>query len=401
MSFTRVNLLGWALYEELTSAQMNQLDIDHANAIDGQLGGEYNLGANVLELNGTVEVEDLWADCLSMAADALNWTVRLEKGPATVMSGTNSASAMTWCNQGKAFVCSSFESGTGSAVIMWSQNLDQWTHTGKSYGDITWSPFNARESIAFSGTNIVFIDGNRVLHGNTISGFTQLANLSFSVTGLVYAWGIGRFVAAGSSGAKYSTDDGATWNSHSSFTAPSGATLALATNGDRVIMPSAGGEVVYTDDGSTWSSPVTLPAVATGNPYCTWDDRTGKFLVAYKTGASQFKVFRSTNAQTGTWSSATVTTLSGESPDVKAMGVVSGVILINTEDAWWASLNGGLNFYRVAAGLSHWNTTPATYGTVLQGPYAPNMAIEWHDGNAGSVWGIQYTRRKGLGGQGL
>jgi hypothetical protein len=41
MAFTRANPLGWALYEVLTSAQMNALDIDHANAIDGAAGGSY------------------------------------------------------------------------------------------------------------------------------------------------------------------------------------------------------------------------------------------------------------------------------------------------------------------------------------------------------------------------
>jgi hypothetical protein len=41
MTFTRVKALGWALYEELTSAQMNALDIDHANAVDGAAGGSY------------------------------------------------------------------------------------------------------------------------------------------------------------------------------------------------------------------------------------------------------------------------------------------------------------------------------------------------------------------------
>ncbi len=34
MSFSRVNALGWGLYEELSSGQMNALDIDHANALD-------------------------------------------------------------------------------------------------------------------------------------------------------------------------------------------------------------------------------------------------------------------------------------------------------------------------------------------------------------------------------
>lgn len=42
MSFSRANPLGWALYEVLTSAQMNALDIDHSNAIDGAGGGSYS-----------------------------------------------------------------------------------------------------------------------------------------------------------------------------------------------------------------------------------------------------------------------------------------------------------------------------------------------------------------------
>lgn len=41
MAFSRSNPLGWALYEVLTSDQMNALDIDHANAIDGADGGVY------------------------------------------------------------------------------------------------------------------------------------------------------------------------------------------------------------------------------------------------------------------------------------------------------------------------------------------------------------------------
>ncbi len=47
MSFTRANPLGWGLFEELTSAQMNALDIDHANAVDGVGGGAYSPSATI------------------------------------------------------------------------------------------------------------------------------------------------------------------------------------------------------------------------------------------------------------------------------------------------------------------------------------------------------------------
>jgi|SRR5208337_3400500 len=39
--FSRINPFGWAVNDILTSAQMNALDIDHANAIDGIDGGTY------------------------------------------------------------------------------------------------------------------------------------------------------------------------------------------------------------------------------------------------------------------------------------------------------------------------------------------------------------------------
>jgi hypothetical protein len=59
MSFSRVKTLGWALFEVLTSAQMNSLDIDHVDAIDGSGGGAYapaaaiEISAAGLKLSGT------------------------------------------------------------------------------------------------------------------------------------------------------------------------------------------------------------------------------------------------------------------------------------------------------------------------------------------------------------
>ena len=51
MTFARVNPGGWALFEILTSAQMNQLDINMTNALDGAAGGGYTPTAK-LTLDG-------------------------------------------------------------------------------------------------------------------------------------------------------------------------------------------------------------------------------------------------------------------------------------------------------------------------------------------------------------
>lgn len=40
MSFSRVNASGWSVGAKLTSAQMNQLDTDHANALDKSIAGD-------------------------------------------------------------------------------------------------------------------------------------------------------------------------------------------------------------------------------------------------------------------------------------------------------------------------------------------------------------------------
>ena len=67
MSFTRANPLGWGLFEILTSAQQNALDIDHSRAVDGTHAGaygplsthlEFDLGTNSLRLqNGVLDVD--------------------------------------------------------------------------------------------------------------------------------------------------------------------------------------------------------------------------------------------------------------------------------------------------------------------------------------------------------
>jgi len=56
MSFSRVKPLGWALFETLASADMNQLDIDHARAVDGHSGGAYNPTAAIV-INNQFEVD--------------------------------------------------------------------------------------------------------------------------------------------------------------------------------------------------------------------------------------------------------------------------------------------------------------------------------------------------------
>lgn len=54
MSFTKVKPAGWTTGERLTSTQMNDLDTDHANAVDGVGAGTYPFTTNIgLKFTGT------------------------------------------------------------------------------------------------------------------------------------------------------------------------------------------------------------------------------------------------------------------------------------------------------------------------------------------------------------
>lgn len=58
MTFNRVNGGGWALYETLTSAQMNALDINMTYALDGNGGGDYS-PSSALKVHGKILGENV------------------------------------------------------------------------------------------------------------------------------------------------------------------------------------------------------------------------------------------------------------------------------------------------------------------------------------------------------
>jgi len=58
MTFSRVNSGGWALYEVLSSAQMNALDINMTRALDGYAGGDYS-PSSALKVHGKIVGESV------------------------------------------------------------------------------------------------------------------------------------------------------------------------------------------------------------------------------------------------------------------------------------------------------------------------------------------------------
>lgn len=72
MSFSRVKVSGWAFGEVLTSAQMNALDEDHAEAIDGVGGGTYTVTAPLTIEGDNVNLCTDGADICSIGGGATN-----------------------------------------------------------------------------------------------------------------------------------------------------------------------------------------------------------------------------------------------------------------------------------------------------------------------------------------
>lgn len=74
MTLSRVKPLGWALFEELTSAQMNQLDENVSHAIDGVDGGLY-VPSSSITIDGTMSITNLNVSNLTGAATFSSLTV--------------------------------------------------------------------------------------------------------------------------------------------------------------------------------------------------------------------------------------------------------------------------------------------------------------------------------------
>lgn len=59
MSFTRANPGGWVQGNVLTPAQINQIDINHSRAVDGNAGGTYAPATPIVVNGGGMEIDTL------------------------------------------------------------------------------------------------------------------------------------------------------------------------------------------------------------------------------------------------------------------------------------------------------------------------------------------------------
>jgi hypothetical protein len=70
MSFTRIKPGNWAVNEKLTSAQMNAIDVDHANALDKSVAGDTIQGAVGIASGASISANTPGAQILASASGA-------------------------------------------------------------------------------------------------------------------------------------------------------------------------------------------------------------------------------------------------------------------------------------------------------------------------------------------
>ena len=205
MAFSRVNPLGWALFEELTSAQMNLLDTYVSRAIDGTFGGTYN-PSTPININGTINVTNI--NVGSLTGDAVFTSLVVNgtstfNGPATFNSTSAFNGAMT-INSLVNMNSGQFNFNSSAQFSMNAGNFIVGAGAGMfAYGNVTFSG----DDVTFTGADVV------VSGGNWDFNMTPDFNFGFVVTSGMATFNGGLTVTGGavsitSSGAVMTIDSG-------------------------------------------------------------------------------------------------------------------------------------------------------------------------------------------------
>lgn len=219
MAFTRVKPDGWAVNEELTSAQANALDIDHADAVDKTgdvITGNVHIGTGafltvddggeiVVEDNGVVEFQDgALANFLtgSSAVWGANSFLTVQAGgiatinnSALILGGTTAftvgGSTTTIFNGAVDFNgASTFDGATTFGANMTLNNSASMTVASSSGilaqggSSITWA--NAALASFQSGATATFQGGSFLVHASTSTDTYASGSLLEQVSGSIW-----------------------------------------------------------------------------------------------------------------------------------------------------------------------------------------------------------------------
>lgn len=169
MSFTRVNPGSWAVNDQLTSAQMNSLDTDHANSVDKSTAGDTISGAiTVSGASASITIAGSATTGLVVNSGSkidVNGNLNLKSGcSATVQGGCTLTVASSGAIVINSAATASVSLGTGSSVTTVNGTSGQIS-LGNGPSDIKISP-----SASYSVVLPVSITGYLASSGFVVDG---------------------------------------------------------------------------------------------------------------------------------------------------------------------------------------------------------------------------------------
>ncbi len=204
MSFGLANPSGWVTGDLLTETQINQIDTDHAAAIDGTGGGSYVLSSplsitgspvtigtlnvsGVTTINGTIDINSAVASIGSSNTDVLNISSSTEMFN-DVAIGTNSSDVFT-INSTSTFVGPTVFSGAVTAngnVTLGDSGADAITTNGTATFNNICS-FNADVNIGNASTDTLSVLSESVFLNDLTIGSSSSDSLTIESTSAINA----------------------------------------------------------------------------------------------------------------------------------------------------------------------------------------------------------------------
>jgi hypothetical protein len=360
--FSRINAGGWASGDPLTHTQANNLDIDHANALDKSTAGDTILGTVNVGGTGNVNIPIL---------DALNWYA-----PVSV-DATFALLKGAFCEKDQAWY------GVGNGGSDWfMQSLDfgyTWTKptlgSTKTCQDVA---CDASGNVLITNSDRSIYFGTRSAYGSVTFALTASA-LSANGTGTVaYDTTNTTWIAAyrnGALGQHLDTSTGGT--SYTARTLPSSWTSYTGGNDARVASNASGTSIacfydesagllriIQSTNATTWTDVADASTgFAPGQVSKPFYDSVNLvwYIAISATGTRKTQIFYSTNGGTS-WASSSWTT-----NDFCAQGLVTvkgWVVAINDDGrvAFSSAYGASLAFFWAGKAIVAASPITAAYG---------------------------------------
>jgi hypothetical protein len=343
MSFSRVKLGGWAFGEVLTSAQMNALDVDHTNAVDGAGGGDSSPTAVIgIKGKGLSVGKALYDDTYFSTANA-KWAgaaADFGGGPTIALRLVDLCSFLEGRLLGVA-------AGSNDKIALSLDDGFSWRDVSSSIA----SPQSINLTCCAAKDQVMIAGGNSAKVYNSVDttswAFITLGGSPTNLHRMHYHSGLDLFIVIGNTAAApylatvTSSVVGTPRTVPGAITGVQGGlSIAQSSTGRLVASWGSQTKVAYSDDAVTWTASTT--SLASGSYLIAYGD--GAFVAIEKAASSNAYV--STDGVT--WTSSGVTKPNGTG-SLQSFTALNGVfVAVDNAANTYFSVNKGATWEQLA-----------------------------------------------------